>query len=50
MKDTQYNMGNEWLAALTRGEVTADKPRPKKTYKSYQVSNKQRKGIKRGNK
>ena len=48
--DKDYNIDSEWLKALTRGEVEADKPRPKTVYKDWQVSNKQRRGVMNGNK
>ena len=48
--DKEMNSSNEWLKALTRGEVKLDKPKPKVVYKDYQVSNKQRRGVMNGDK
>jgi len=43
--DEQININNEWVKALTKGEVEPDKPRPKKVYKDWQISTKQRRGV-----
>ena len=48
--DEDYNMSNEWIKALTRGEVQADKPRPKKIFKDHEVSKRQRRGVMHGDK